>query len=978
MSDAAQSGKLKPPDRFLKACPIRYDSKKLFICLVELDYSPKTKETEVILQYPENLKTQPHFQGISDVEFVKNIKKFAFPFVNSSVQNMDAETNSSLVEFYAFVFTDANRIRQYGFCRSTQNGNRILCLVSYLPWYNVFILTLNRLASILNEKDTTNLYNFLEALYEYDLPEPGSMAEIFSHDGLENISFICPDRRIIPSISENRNLLKFFAFFDLNKLIKIFTALLLERRILIVSQSLERICSCALSLEALIYPLEWLHAFAPLLPEHIDRLIFYQPFPYIYGVHTSIYKQLNADQLAEAVILMVDDHEVLNADKDELPKSLARDIHKKLKFFQSTTASRTTGGKMDNLLKTGPIKAFQDAVLALVHDYRSYVSFEEKSKSYRVNDDLFFAAKEKKTNSSSANVAAIASHNYFFREFRVTQLFEEFMSDRGDYIQKEEEYHNLKLSLQKDIIECLIEQYISDTKKFQKFIEMSKNRFTDFSKKATSAIDNLQGRAKEKILSSFNNNASNQQVDLISPSNSSTNIDSKKGLSVTKSSENIEKLSVYSSLSSDSSELSSDINLACLQQHMQMQGDLGKGRINVDLANDPDILKYLIDENGKDDDEPIILVDLSLPDSINNNAMAQPNQREMTVTPDGSASSFLIANDNNTKQKANTENENANCSNNELLDLIHDYYIFTSPSNSKSSANTSSIKSTNISQNTISNINNSNSNSRRLSQPTNVQMLNPQISSNNSFMNRTYESIINEFDPIASPSTSSVSTISANNNANNKSNITNNNAHHINRSLIDDHTNHNSSFDNSLSKLDVLFKANNITSNPYQQQQQHLSKQLNPFILPKPFQSATQNSQPQNPFISLPTQNSFYNQPYQPMSSSHQTRPVMNPFAATPFYGFNQRPQYGYHPVAYPSLNNNSLIPQSQPMQLGDVTSAAPTMTPLRPSQPTVNVATIQAVRTNSALQSTIDFFEKGVVSNTNTNTNDTNSSFKK
>ena len=121
---------------------------------------------------------------------------------------------------------------------------------------------------------------------------------------------------------------------------------------------------------------------------------------------------------------------------------------------------------------------------------------------------------------------------------------------------------------------------------------------------------------------------------------------------MTKSSENIEKLSVYSSLSSDSSELSSDINLACLQQHMQMQGDLGKGRINVDLANDPDILKYLIDENGKDDDEPIILVDLSLPDSINNNAMAQPNQREMTVTPDGSASSFLIANDNNTKQKA--------------------------------------------------------------------------------------------------------------------------------------------------------------------------------------------------------------------------------------------------------------------------------------------------------------------------------------
>ena len=127
--------------------------------------------------------------------------------------------------------------------------------------------------------------------------------------------------------------MKFFAFFDLNKLLKIFTALILERRILIVSKDIENLTACALALEYLIYPLEWFHAFAPILPEHIDLFLFYQPFPYIYGIHTSIYSKLNESQLNESVIILVDEREVLNCDKDQLPKSISHDIKKKLKFL---------------------------------------------------------------------------------------------------------------------------------------------------------------------------------------------------------------------------------------------------------------------------------------------------------------------------------------------------------------------------------------------------------------------------------------------------------------------------------------------------------------------------------------------------------------------------------------------------------------------------------------------------------------------
>jgi hypothetical protein len=114
------------------------------------------------------------------------------------------------------------------------------------------------------------LYHLLEALYEYELPEPGNWAQIFSHDGLDQVRFQCPDRRLLPSIQENRALLKFFAFFDLDKLKQIFTALLLERSVLVVSRDLENLTSCGLSFEYLLYPLEWLHTFVPIVPEHID------------------------------------------------------------------------------------------------------------------------------------------------------------------------------------------------------------------------------------------------------------------------------------------------------------------------------------------------------------------------------------------------------------------------------------------------------------------------------------------------------------------------------------------------------------------------------------------------------------------------------------------------------------------------------------------------------------------------------------
>jgi hypothetical protein len=159
---------------------LSYSCKRLFTYLVELNFSRETKEIEIILQYPDETLNK------INNDFVKNVKKFAYPFTSLLLDESSKLTNnSSQVQFYTFVFTDSNRIRQYGFCRAAQNATRVLCLVSYLPWNGIFSNLLNKLANLINEKGTSILYNFLEALYEYELPEPSEVAHILSHDGLE-------------------------------------------------------------------------------------------------------------------------------------------------------------------------------------------------------------------------------------------------------------------------------------------------------------------------------------------------------------------------------------------------------------------------------------------------------------------------------------------------------------------------------------------------------------------------------------------------------------------------------------------------------------------------------------------------------------------------------------------------------------------------------------------------------------------------
>ena len=133
------------------------------------------QSVETILQYPERFDEENYDQKSTGRnyftseahfnQFISDVKKFAFPYVKTLAEAKSKSSagasshhqsgSSSLVQFYSFAFTDSARVRQYGFCRSSQMGTHVLCMISFLPWYNIFNIILNKIAMIINEKEVS-------------------------------------------------------------------------------------------------------------------------------------------------------------------------------------------------------------------------------------------------------------------------------------------------------------------------------------------------------------------------------------------------------------------------------------------------------------------------------------------------------------------------------------------------------------------------------------------------------------------------------------------------------------------------------------------------------------------------------------------------------------------------------------------------------------------------------------------------------
>ncbi|CAM9691954.1 unnamed protein product [Bubo scandiacus] len=302
------------------------------------------KDPEVRRQFPE---------GYSDQEVLQTLTKFCFPFY------VDSHAVNQVGQNFTFVLTDIDSKQRFGFCRLSSGAKSCFCILSYLPWFEVFYKLLNVLADYSAKGQDSQRSELLETFHKLTIPEPGTSVHLGVHS-----YFTVPDIRELPSIPENRNLTEYFVAVDVNNMLHLYASMLYERRILICCSKLSTLTACIHGSAAMLYPMFWQHVYIPVLPPHLLDYCC-APMPYLIGIHLSLMEKVRNMALEDVVILNVDTN-TLETPFDDL-QSLPNDVVSALKS-RLKKVSTTTGD--------GVARAFLKAQASFFGSYRNALKIE--------------------------------------------------------------------------------------------------------------------------------------------------------------------------------------------------------------------------------------------------------------------------------------------------------------------------------------------------------------------------------------------------------------------------------------------------------------------------------------------------------------------------------------------------------------------------------------------------------------------------
>ncbi|NXA34801.1 DEN1A protein, partial [Eudromia elegans] len=266
---------------------------------------------------------------------------------------------SQVGQNFTFVLTDIDSKQRFGFCRLSSGTKSCFCILSYLPWFEVFYKLLNVLADYSAKGQDSQRNELLETLHKLNIPEPGSSVHLGVHS-----YFTVPDIRELPSIPENRNLTEYFVAVDVNNMLHLYASMLYERRILICCSKLSTLTACVHGSAAMLYPMFWQHVYIPVLPPHLLDYCC-APMPYLIGIHLSLMERVRNMALEDVVILNVDTNtlETPFDDLQSLPNDVVSALKNRLKKVSTTTGD-------------GVARAFLKAQASFFGSYRNALKIE--------------------------------------------------------------------------------------------------------------------------------------------------------------------------------------------------------------------------------------------------------------------------------------------------------------------------------------------------------------------------------------------------------------------------------------------------------------------------------------------------------------------------------------------------------------------------------------------------------------------------
>uniref|UniRef100_A0A8B9Z438 DENN domain containing 1B n=1 Tax=Buteo japonicus TaxID=224669 RepID=A0A8B9Z438_9AVES len=287
------------------------------------------------------------------IEVLNSVPKFCFPF------DVERVSQNQVGQHFTFVLTDIESKQRFGFCRLTSGGKVCLCILSYLPWFEVYYKLLNTLADYLAKEQENDSNDLLKSLYSHPVPKANALVSLSVHS-----YFITPDITGLPTIPESRNLTEYFVAVDVNNMLQLYASMLHERRLIITSSKLSTLTACVHASAALLYPMYWQHIYIPVLPPHLLDYCC-APMPYLIGVHLSLIERVKNRSLEDVVLLNVDTNtlETPFNDLNNLPGEVVSALKNKLKKQSTATGD-------------GVAKAFLRAQAALFGSYRDALRYK--------------------------------------------------------------------------------------------------------------------------------------------------------------------------------------------------------------------------------------------------------------------------------------------------------------------------------------------------------------------------------------------------------------------------------------------------------------------------------------------------------------------------------------------------------------------------------------------------------------------------
>lgn len=349
------------------------DYKHLFECLLLIGLNLDTSNNKVPyikMKYPANTNVP------------QCIEHLCFPDAHewSNDIEMDApeddQNNSS--RYYTVTVTTEGGQRKYVYCiRLRPEGGTALLPLSYCILSshkaNEFYFRILEEVEARHGKTEVEFFSFVRELYGTRFPTLGG--GIVVHPSVEQ-SIEEAHELIIKRSSDSRledlNLARTLEYMKVNVFLLIFSSMLLERKVILLSSSISKLSSCIEGLQTALLPFEWQHTLITVVPSTVISIndLCEAPTPYLIGLlkptdNSQILPTMN--NIQQVIVVDIDEQKVLKKVGDEqsiLPKHLTIGLKNALQLAHSSET------QTNNLLAC---EAFTRLFVELLNNYRRYI-----------------------------------------------------------------------------------------------------------------------------------------------------------------------------------------------------------------------------------------------------------------------------------------------------------------------------------------------------------------------------------------------------------------------------------------------------------------------------------------------------------------------------------------------------------------------------------------------------------------------------